>query len=181
MRGSTTTRGGFGAVASLVLVIVSGCGDSGGDEPPRSGGHSSRTSLVVTKPDGSTVQVVPSKVTCGPGEYEHGVQVVQVRAFTKAYYFQVEVVPADVAGGKTLKLPINSGDGESGPKNALVFFSTDPGIEASTDEEEGTGNVRVDRASCDPVALDLTIDATLGSELSDVDGVKIKGHLALGD
>ncbi|WP_148045059.1 hypothetical protein [Nocardioides marmorisolisilvae] len=172
--------------AATVAVAISGCGNSVSGTRGDSNSGPVRSSLKVTVPGGKTFDVTPTEVTCGPGEYEHGVDVVRVRYSTKDYRLQIEVIPGDVVGGKTFKLPINSGDSESGPKNALIFFgarksdpSTGEGVEASTDEEESTGTLRVRRATCNPVALDLEVDANLGSELFDGSGAELRGRVVL--
>lgn len=49
----------------------------------------------------------------------------------------------------------------------------------STSEEESTGTREVTRASCDPVEVELTIDASLGSEYPDGSLLKVEGRLPL--
>lgn len=172
--------------AVTVAVAISGCGNSTSDDQDGSKPGSESSSLKVTLPSGRTFDVNPTKVTCGPGEYGHGVKVVRLQVSTKDYILKIEVVPGDVAGGKTFKLPLDSGDGESGPKNAFLFFgapesdpATGEGIEASTDQEGANGTLRVRGATCNPVALDLEVDASLGSELSDGSGADVQGRLVI--
>lgn len=171
--------------AVTFAMAVSGCGNAEpGDRDAEPG--SEQSSLKVTVPGGEIFNVRPKEVTCGLGEYEHGVKVVRVQYSTDRYILKIEVVPGDVAQGKTFKLPLDSGDGESGPKNAFIFFgapkidpATGEGVEASTVVERSTGTVRVRRATCNPVAIDLEVDASLGSELFDGSGADVQGRLIL--
>ncbi len=105
-------------------------------------------------------------------------QVVRIRSFAKDHNLVVEVVPSDVEGGKVFDLPISSGDGETGPANVIFFYGSSE-FEVSTDLEESTGRLEVLRASCDPVALELDIDAALASEYGDGPGLEVKGHVDL--
>lgn len=168
-------------VARLLLIplvlVLAACGedDRGGD-----GGTSDEAaanSLVVTKPDGTTVELSDVVAECGPSDYDPDTQVVKARAEKDGAVLLVEVVPADVEGGRSFDLPLSAGADTTGPENALVYVGAEPDFESSTAEEEATGTLEVIRASCDPVELEFTMDASLGSEYSDVEGLDVDGHL----
>ena len=67
---------------------------------------------------------------------------------------------------------------QSGPANAFVFFGNKD-FEVSTDQEESTGTLEVSAASCDPLRLALSIDATLDSEHFDGESLSVSGQLDL--
>lgn len=157
----------------LPVLVLFACG---GTSPQRASEEPSE--LVVTKPNGTTLRLTPSAAECGASDYAPDVQVVRVHDFSDDHNLVVEVVPSDVTGGKTFDLPVNAGDMQTGPANAFVFFGSKD-FEVSTVQEGSAGSLDVSRASCDPVALELSIDATLDSEYFDGDSLKVKGHIDL--
>ncbi len=164
-------------VAVSLLLLVA-CGET----VPRPASQEPNE-LVLTEPDGTTLTLRPDGARCGPSEYDPEVQVVGVHDSTRRHNLVIEVVPSDVTGGKDYDLPVSAGDMESGPHGAFIFFGGKDfggkGFEVSTVQEESTGSLEVVRASCDPVALELTIDATLASEYSDGGSLDVRGHLDL--
>lgn len=172
---------GHSQVARILLIplilVLAACGDgeSGADE--KAPIKDTPIGLVVTKPDGSKVEISDLAAECGPSDYDSDVQVVKARAEKDGTIVLVEVVPADVEGGRSFELPVSAGADTTGPENALVYVGAEPNFESSTAEEEATGTLQVIRASCDPVVVEFTVDADLGSELSDVEGLNVAGHL----
>lgn len=168
-------------VAVLPQLVLFGCGET--DDKPDS--PQQRNQLVFTTPDGATIAVTPRAVECAPSEYDPHEQVVQIHDFTKDYNLVVEVLPEDVVNGKTFDLPIDAGDMQDGPANALLFFgdksSFESNFEVSSSEEESTGTLEVLRASCDPAALEMTVSATLDSEFFDGEDLEVEGRVMLPD
>ncbi|MFC5727287.1 MULTISPECIES: hypothetical protein [Nocardioides] len=167
-------------VARLLLapsvLLLFGCGATS-ESPARDPAAQLPDGLVATESDGRRVTLEPIEAECVPSEYDPKVQIVRVTAVVDGSHLLIEIVPSDVEGGRTFELPIDAGDEESGPANALVFVGMMPDLEASSVEEESTGTLEVVRASCDPVEVELTIDATLASEYSDGQGLKVEGRL----
>jgi hypothetical protein len=143
------------------------------------------STLVMTRPDGSTYAFDDVTVTCGqtgadagdapavapgrirltsPMELEgKGEQTTPAQPFVL-----VEGIVSKLQGDRTLELPVDGpGGSDSYP---LVLFVADPQAgrsnEVSSAEQGAAGTVRVLRASCDPTpVLELEVDATLGSEV----------------
>lgn len=160
-----------------VILLLFGCGEATSESTTGDPAAQLPDGLVATKPDGRRVTLEPVKAECAPSEYDPRVQVVRVTAVVDGSHLLIEIVPSDVDGGRSFELPVDAGDGESGPADALVFVGMMPDLEASSAEEESTGTLEVVRASCDPVEVELTIDATLASEYSDGRGLKVEGRL----
>ena len=72
---------------------------------------------------------------------------------------------------------METGDQVTGPKNLYLFVSGPPNLETSTTQEESSGSLKVVRASCDPVAVELTVDASFASEYYDGDPVDVEGRI----
>ena len=160
-----------GIVIALPALGLVACGESPAADPERP------SELVFTKPDGTTFTLRPEALACRPSEYDDDVQVVGIEDYERPDYLVVEVVPADVAGGATFDLPLTAGDMQDGPANAFVFYGSKD-FEVSTSQEESSGTLEVASASCDPVSLELTIDATLASEFGG-ESLDVRGHLDL--
>lgn len=157
----------------LPLLPLLACGDETEPADPQQPNE-----LIFTRADGTMFEVVPSAATCAPSEYDAAVKTIQIRDFTESDYLFVEVVPHD--DGKTYELPVDAGDQETGPENAFLFYGERDAIEVSTSQDEGTGTLDVHHATCDPVALELDIDAHLDSELNGGVELDVKGHIEVG-
>lgn len=131
----------------------------------------------MTKADGSEVVFDEVTATCGPSENDPDKVVVRIEGISDDTHLSSEIVEADVEGDSTLALPIDFGDQEQGVRNLYLFIGAAPDLETSTTQEESTGIVEVLRASCDPVEVELTIDATLASEYFDGEAVDVEGRL----
>ncbi|WP_370247659.1 hypothetical protein [Nocardioides sp.] len=173
--GTTNPRRTRARRAALVLPLLAlaSCSDGDADAEP-----SEPTAVELTEPDGRTTTLTPTSVECGPSSYDPDTEVVLVRLVAEQTALTVEVVPADVADGGSFDLPLDAGSGTDGPANASVFVGSER-FQASSTEEESTGTLEVTRATCDPVALDLSIEATLGPERSDGYGVRVEGRISL--
>lgn len=157
----------------LPLLTLLACGDEA--EPADPG---QPNELVFTRADGTTFKVVPSAAKCAPSEYDAAVKTIQINYLSEPHYLFVEVVPHD--DGKTYELPVDAGDQETGPENAILFYGERDAIEVSTVQEDGSGTLKVVRATCDPVALELNIDGHLDSELNGGVELDVKGHIEVG-
>ena len=170
-----------GLVATMLLVVTA-CAAS--DEPSvskSSRASSEKSQLNFTKPDGSTFSLVATEVTCEPTESDQDTadrRVVSVHVASRRHSFLIEAVPGDVGHGKRFTLPIGEGIYDH-PRNVILFYG-DKEFEASTSQEEGAGTLDIRRASCDPAAIELDVDATLGSEYFDGKKLEVEGHLELG-
>lgn len=172
----TRTRprfGGHGIWGLLVptVLLAAGCGDDGGDQTAEDVGNS----MVVTRADGTEVEFTSISAQCRPSVYDESVEVVHAESEAQGLRLLIEVLPEDVAGGRSFDLPADSGSDEDGPRGVMVFVGGSD-VEASSDLELATGTVEVVEASCAPVRLEVTVDATLGSEYGG-DDAPIKGHL----
>ena len=86
---------------------------------------------------------------------------------------------ADVAEGVTIDLA--NQDFEDTP--GVVFFVLDHATdnEVNSDTEDSSGHITVKSAGCEPDPhLELTIDATLGSEYSNGEKLTVQGSINLG-
>lgn len=164
-------------VSALLLIPLTvgvwGCGE----ETSNTGSRPSAlpSGLVLTAPGGAKVTFEKVNVECGPSDYDPDMEVVQVSANLDGASLLIQIVPADVEGGRSFDLPADGGTDETGPAGAFVFAGTDD-FEASSDVEGASGTLTIAHASCDPAAVDLRIDGALGSEFGE-QPVQIKGHL----
>lgn len=133
--------------------------------------------LTVTDSRGWSFTLHPDQVSCTRSEYGHGVEVVHLMYTERAPLRGVDIDVVPVNRPRAYSLPVDSGDDERGPRNALVFVTArvptprrphePPAFENSTVEERARGRLTVVHASCHPARLELTIDGELGSEYSD--------------
>jgi hypothetical protein len=135
-----------------------------------------RNDLTVTRPDGTEVAYAPRvRVFCGawePGVPERAIHVVVGRRASGPYW-KLSGVLADVAGGRVVPLP-NAFNFDA-PSGALLF-ATDGDNELSSAEEEARGRITFDHARCGPdLRVRVRIRATLGSELSDLPRMRVRG------
>lgn len=183
-----------GVAGGATLALVAGVGAavalSGGDDP---GGHTIATdqpgptsTLVMTRPDGSTVAFPDVTVSCDPpavnGEpiddprpgwiwayspIEITGSVEDDDAMVTQPFVMIQGIVSELPAGKVLTYPI-SGPGGSSPEPINVFVADTEGAPDGNELSSSvgdTGTVRVIEASCDPVpVLRLEVDGTLGSE-----------------
>lgn len=145
------------------------------------------STLVVTRPDGSTQAFPDVTVSCDPpvtaagdpidsgrgriwlyspirleGEVEHEDDAELLQPFV-----YMEGVVSELQGDRTFSLPVDGpGDSETYP---LILFVADteggPDGNEVVSSGDSSGTVRVLRAACEPTpVLELEVDATLGSE-----------------
>lgn len=188
-----TTVAGAGALGVLAATgfVVGVFGGADGDAGPQVANDvpGPVSTLVMTRPDGSTVAFPDVTVTCekpktaggdpggaqpgwiwmySPMDFsgsEAGDDIVLHKPFV---YFEGQL--DKLQGDRTFRVPVDGSDGSS-ETMPLVLFMADPrkgraANEVSTVEEVGAaGTVRVIRASCDPTpVLELEVDATLAPE-----------------
>jgi hypothetical protein len=160
-----------------VGLLLVGCGEKSSDSESKDTAAQLPLGMTATSPEGGEVTFTSVKAQCAPSEHDPSVQIVRLIAEVEGGRFLAEIVPSDVEGGRSFELPVSAGDDSTGPANARVFVGMKPNLEASTTEEGATGELEVIRASCDPVEVELTLDATLGSEYYDVQPPKVEGRL----
>lgn len=173
------------AIVSLIGVLVvpalSGCGGDSEDAARDEVVPLGPSELVATLPDGTKITFDTVEIQCVPSYDRPDVELVRVIGEPdRRSRLIIEAFPPDVEGGKTFELPLHGGDQGGGPTNVMVFVGSAPGVEASSTEEGASGEIEVVRASCNPVELELRVDATLGSELSDSGTVQVEGRLVAG-
>ncbi|MGZ4448860.1 MAG: hypothetical protein ACXVW4_03610 [Nocardioides sp.] len=176
--------GGTAALALAVGGVVVAAGLSGDDPAPTVA--DSPTQLVSTltfqHADGSSYTFSDLTLACRT-DPESGRRLLeltsprQVRGDTLlAPLLILQVDPAAVADGRTFRLPI---DGATDTAPLLLFFATDEGGPRANElssAEQSSGTVQVRQATCGATpALDLRVDATLGSEVEQ-DPMRISGE-----
>jgi len=143
--------------------------------------------LVMTRPDGSTVEFDDLTATCEPAgtagsriRLSSPVRLDGERLMEPFVY--VEGDAATLAQPRTFTLPIESADGSSETLPLTVFMADTEGAPDGNEvvsSAGSTGTVRVTRASCGPTpVLELEVDVTLVSEEQTDDG-QAKQSLAL--
>jgi hypothetical protein len=181
------------AVVGGYAAVSSGRSDDGRGsvvavEPPP-------PSLVMTRPDGSTVAFDDLTVTCEPagsasgGAGGAGPTLIRLSSpmrldgeqLLQPFVF-IEGDAAALAQPRTFTLPVESADGSSELLPLTVFMADTEGAPDGNEvvsSAGSTGTVQVTRASCDPTpVLELAIDVTLVSEEQTADG-QAKQSLAL--
>lgn len=172
-------------VTAVVVCAVAGTAVrlAGGEESadtvatdPTSGPVST---LLMTRPDGSTVAFPDIVVSCddaaGGAPSDHGQRITAAsprrldgeRLQEPLVYF--EGILAKIQGDRTFTLAHKISQ-DSDQRPMILFIAdtqgADGGNEVSSEQHGTAGNVRVVRASCDPEpVLELEVDATLGSEV----------------
>jgi hypothetical protein len=137
------------------------------------------STLVVTRPDGSTVAFPEVTISCAQGGIDapsNGAETIAAisprrvegdRLLEPFMYF--EGILAKIQGDRTFTLPHNTS--QDSDQRPMVLFVADTqgaegGNEVSSQQNGAAGTVRVLRASCGPEpVLELEVDATLGSEV----------------
>ncbi|MGH3507523.1 MAG: hypothetical protein ACRDO2_09990, partial [Nocardioidaceae bacterium] len=137
--------------------------------------------LTVTRSDGSTFVLDELQVLCQKGRSvadEESLLIVGYPAERPGLtFFMLEAVLSDIAQGATITLPP-----KGTPSRRFILFVNDPETdnELSSAEEESSGTVVVESASCDPKPTAMIhVDATLGSEMSDLPTADVSGTIVL--
>jgi hypothetical protein len=174
------------AVGGTVVALASG--NDGSDTPVATDpGSAPVSTLVLTRPDGSTYAFEDVTVSCTPPRTAAGDPIAagpdriwmyspieftgsekedDVRATKPFVYF--EGIVSELQGDRTLPLPVQGP--EASDTYPLTLFMADTegapdGNEVTSAVGDATGTVRVLRAACEPTpVLELEVDATLGSE-----------------
>jgi hypothetical protein len=179
--------------AALVLVAVGGTavalgsGDDGGDVVADDPADPTST-LVMTRPDGSTYAFPDVTVTCeepfkgaamGPGEriFAYSPRHIEKgRAVEPWFWF--DGLLDRVSGHRTFTFTADWGLDSSDAYPVTVFLLDTDGNEASSSAGGESGTVHVLEASCDPApVLRLEVDMTLGSEEQDLGSLDVAGEL----
>lgn len=158
------------AVGGTVVALASG-DDGTGPTVATDPGSAPVSTLVMTRPDGSTYAFEAITLSCdktgtritarSPRHFEG--------RFATEPFVQIDGLVAKLQGDRTLDLPTDGpGGSDSFPLTLFIADSegTNRSNETSSPEQASSGTVRVLRASCEPTpALELEVDATLGSEV----------------
>lgn len=174
------------AVVGAVAVVTAGSigtavALSGGDDgselvavDPPSGPVST---LVLTRPDGSTYAFDDVTVSCdepfegaasGPGDRIYATSPRHLTDDAKAAepFVYFEGILAEVEGDRTFTFPNDNWTMASDTYPMVLFAADIDGNEVASSAGGESGTVRVLEASCDPVpVLRLEVDMTLGSEI----------------
>ena len=182
------------AVGGTVVALAGGDDGSGPAVANDPAGDPVST-LVLTRPDGSTYSFDDVTVSCEPPRTEAGDPVDDspgriwmyspmkftgseddgdVRVTEPFVYF--EGIVDKLQGDRTLDLPVwGPGNSSTYPMTLFVADPVDDNEAASS--AGGSGTVRVLRAACEPApVLELEVDGTLGSEV-EKDPLKVAGSL----
>ena len=174
-------RAAVGAGTALALATVAGTvvtlasGDGGRDAVAVDQPSGPASTLVMTRPDGSTYAFPDVTVSCQPPEGEDvtggpariwatSPRHIEGERVTEPFVYVAGIVDK-IAGGRSFTFP-NDWSTSSDKYPIVVFVADTDGNEAASSAGEESGTVRVLEASCDPVpVLRLAVDMTLGSEV----------------
>ena len=137
--------------------------------------------LRFTREDGSVIAFsAKPRVWCGPWESGVNRRSVHVTVRGRKRHWDLAAVRHDVKAGTTVKFPTDIIFNR--PHGAELFVADAPN-EASTNEEEASGSMTFTHVSCrHGRVVAFTIDAVLGSELSDLGTIHVtgsfRGHVA---
>jgi hypothetical protein len=133
----------------------------------------------VTREDGSSFDGADLSVSCGSDDQFPGEDALIVEsARTADQGMRVTRVPALVDGITEFELPASA----TGAGVVLFVYDLETGNEASSQEEDSSGSITIEAASCDPAPLiEMRFDVALGSELHDLDPLDVLGELSLAD
>ena len=179
-----------GAAAAIILTLGTACADPESSAPgaetasgelPQADPAGRSSGLTVTRDDGSTFNLEDLEVLCRKGHSVDGGRSLLVVGYPAGHkgltFFMLEAVLADIADGATITLPP-----DDQPQRRFILFVNDPSTdnELSSAQEESSGEVVVENASCDPEpTATIHVDATLGSEMSDLPTAHVSGTIAL--
>jgi len=170
---------GLVAIAIPIWLQVGDAASRGdGDPGPATPDVTETNVLTVTREDGSTFDLTGAQVECD--WIRQGVLTVRsegARLFDEGApsFFIFDNVLRELSTPTTITLPP---DRSSAARLFVVDAKTQN--ELVSTEEESSGSFVIERASCDPVPeIEVRIDATLASEFSDGETVKVQGTLSL--
>jgi hypothetical protein len=141
-----------------------------------------RDGLVFAQLDGTPVPFRPDvRVRCGRWAPHVRVPSIHVdvggRRGGTAPRWELHAVAADVKRRPVVRLP--NAFVFDRPEGALLFAVDDRGNELNSDTEESRGRIRFTRVSCGRrLRLAFRIDARLGSELSDLPPLTVRGSFS---
>lgn len=172
---------------TLVVLAVSGNDPTNTlvtDQPTSTGPVST---LTIARTDGSTYTFQDITVSChtDADSGQQRILAASPRRFEGETalepFVMFEAILDKVAGGRTFELPSESASGSSDSRPMTLFFATDEGgqrsNELSSAEGDASGTVEVVSATCGATpALELVVDATLGSEVEQAP-MRISGEL----
>jgi hypothetical protein len=154
---------------SLAVAIVLGAcggGESGGPIEPSN-------ELVFTRADDSVVARPADtvlSVTCGPldGDVDprRGIQIFEFSPSTGGGW-SIAAALEDVTAGAEIALPTTD----------VEIFLNDPPNELSSAVSDSSGSLTFQTFTCED-GVELSIDAALGSEFGDLEGVRVTGSFS---
>lgn len=173
-----------GVVGAAALVVAAGVGTAvvlgGGDEPRGAGvavdpGSGPVSTLVMTREDGSTYAFDDVTVSCTPPkDYDtprpghiylwSPIEFAGETVAEPFVYFDGNV--AKIKGDQTFTYPNDWAMGSDALPLTLFIADSEgaPDGNELSSASTATGTIRVLEASCDPAALRLDVDLTVGSE-----------------
>jgi hypothetical protein len=155
----------LGLLAALLVAVL----------PATAAAITVENRLVFTRPDGTEV-AYPSRVRvwCGPWEQDVPVRAIHVQVGVRGEpYWRMSAVVADVNRRRVVELPHSFVFDQ--PTGALLF-AVDGTNELSSAEEEAAGRIVFRRARCGRrLSVRFRVAATLGSEFSDGQPVRVRG------
>jgi hypothetical protein len=151
-----------------VAILLGACGGGEGDGP-----IAPANELVFARGDG-TVVVRPAdtvlSVTCGPldGDVDPRLAI-QIFEFSPSSETGWSIAAAleDVEVGPAIALPTTD----------IQIFLNDPPNELSGSDDDASGTITLETFDCE-TGVELSIDATLGSEFGDLENVRVTGTFA---
>jgi hypothetical protein len=163
-------------VLALLALLASVSTSTATAAPPRVDGQ-----LTFTRPDGTRLAFDDGiRIRCGPWEPGVPVRSIHVTVGSRASgsFWFLSAVLADVRRPTVVRLPNSFTFDE--PEGALLFAVDRGENELSSAEEEASGRIVFERAGCRPKPhVRLRVDATLGSEFSDGEPVRVRGRIAV--
>ena len=164
---------------SATAVALSGGDDPSGDSIAVDQPSGPQSTLVMTRPDGSTYAFPDVTVSCEPpmksmamGSLEgriwmwSPIDVEGAEADGLRYPFvYFEGIVAEIEGDQTITFPTDWPMDSAHIPMLMYIADSEKGNEVSSDAGGETGTIRVLEATCDPTpVLRLEVDMTLGSE-----------------
>jgi hypothetical protein len=179
-RRRVTAAGAALVVAAGVAggAVLLGGGDDGGHDVVATDPGSPHGTFTLTRQDGSSVTFDDFTLSCDTTPLGGASDPGTVNLWSPFHLddsgeeltepFVYVAVAVDQFDGRTVRLPYDDADEETGVPPLMVFAaeSGKDGNEVSSAQPRAAGTVRVVRASCDPTpVLQLEVDTTLGSEV----------------
>lgn len=179
-------------LASALALVLAGCGSADPEQGSEDVAGEPAAGFTVTREDGSTYRLVSFVATCPDlpaGDPDAGF----VHGFASSAGTTVDPTASELPDGPVAVVRVKDGvaDGtrvelphseEYGAEvDGISFFVLDGDNEASSGEDDAAGWLEVLHASCEPTpVLEVRIEATLGSEVSDAATLSVDGTARLG-